>query len=235
MFDTQTFPGQRYGKAFFPVVHVADQYQAVRDLEVAAWSDADGAFLISHGPMQAEELAELYALCKGVVPGAFLLGANFYPKPLLQAFGYAPKCGLDALWADDGMPRYDPPRPATVNDIRAESSFRGLLFGGLAFKGQRQVDDSLIPQVVELAKACMDVIVTSGPETGTAPALRKMALLRECCGDFPLGIASGMTPENIRDFLPYADCFLVNTGISSDGGLTLDKRLTPRMAELIHT
>ncbi len=101
-------------------------------------------------------------------------------------------------------------------------------------EGQRQVDDSLLPLVVELTKACVDVVVTSGPETGTAPALRKMALLRECCADFPLGIASGMTPENIRDFLPYADCFLVNTGISSDGGLTLDKRLTPRMAELIH-
>nr|NIN71503.1 hypothetical protein [Gemmatimonadota bacterium]NIO31186.1 hypothetical protein [Gemmatimonadota bacterium] len=34
-------------------------------------------------------------------------------------------------------------------------------------------------------------------------------------GGFPLAIASGITPENVGDYLDVADCFLVATGISS--------------------
>jgi predicted TIM-barrel enzyme len=33
-------------------------------------------------------------------------------------------------------------------------------------------------------------------------------------GDYPLAIASGITPENIEKYLPYVDYFLVATGIS---------------------
>jgi predicted TIM-barrel enzyme len=32
-------------------------------------------------------------------------------------------------------------------------------------------------------------------------------------GEAPLGIASGITPENVEEYLPLADCFLVATGI----------------------
>ena len=33
-------------------------------------------------------------------------------------------------------------------------------------------------------------------------------------GDTPLAIASGITPENVEVYLPFADSFLVATGIS---------------------
>ena len=38
--------------------------------------------------------------------------------------------------------------------------------------------------------------------------------MKEAVGDFPLAIASGITPENVADYLDVADCFLVATGIS---------------------
>ena len=34
-------------------------------------------------------------------------------------------------------------------------------------------------------------------------------------GDTPLAIASGITPENVEEYLPYADSLLVATGISN--------------------
>ena len=32
-------------------------------------------------------------------------------------------------------------------------------------------------------------------------------------GDLPLAIAGGIIPENVRDYLPISDCYLVATGI----------------------
>jgi predicted TIM-barrel enzyme len=38
--------------------------------------------------------------------------------------------------------------------------------------------------------------------------------MKAALGDVPLAIASGITPENVGDYLEMADCFLVATGIS---------------------
>ena len=38
--------------------------------------------------------------------------------------------------------------------------------------------------------------------------------MKHAIGDSPLAIASGITLENVSQYLPIADCFLVATGIS---------------------
>ena len=37
--------------------------------------------------------------------------------------------------------------------------------------------------------------------------------MKAALGDFPLAIASGITPDNVADYLPFSDCYLVATGI----------------------
>ena len=66
----------------------------------------------------------------------------------------------------------------------------------------------------ETAVPYLDVITTSGTATGQAASLSKIRQIRAAIGDHPLAIASGLTPENITSYLPYANCFLVATGIS---------------------
>jgi hypothetical protein len=74
--------------------------------------------------------------------------------------------------------------------------------------------------VEELAAAArvssrfIDVVTTSGPGTGLEAHRGKIATMKGAIGDFPLAIASGITPENANDYLDLADCFLVATGIS---------------------
>jgi predicted TIM-barrel enzyme len=46
--------------------------------------------------------------------------------------------------------------------------------------------------------------------------VEKIARMKEAIGTHPLAIASGITPENVEQYLPIANCFLVATGISSD-------------------
>ena len=88
----------------------------------------------------------------------------------------------------------------------------GLYFGGVAFKYQRPVDD--LAQAAMIAADYMDVVTTSGPGTGHAASLEKISCLKQALGDQPLAIASGITPENVGDYLDRADCFLVATGVS---------------------
>jgi predicted TIM-barrel enzyme len=47
--------------------------------------------------------------------------------------------------------------------------------------------------------------------------VEKIRTIREAIpSDKPLAIASGITPENVRDFLPYIDYVLVATGVSKN-------------------
>jgi len=86
------------------------------------------------------------------------------------------------------------------------------LLRGVAFKYQRPVED--LASAARIAMRYMDVVTTSGPGTGIAAEREKIVAMREATGDFPLAIASGITPDNVGDYLEVADCFLVATGIS---------------------
>lgn len=106
-----------------------------------------------------------------------------------------------------------------INSLRRRSEWQGLYFGGVAFKYQRPVLE--LEMAAMLAASYMDVITTSGPGTGLAAEVEKIRRMRAAIEDKPLAIASGITPENVKDYLGIADCFLVATGISRDF-VTLD-------------
>lgn len=83
----------------------------------------------------------------------------------------------------------------------------------MAFKKQRVVSPEHYGLSASIATSFMDVVCTSGVKTGSAPDLEKIKSIRQGCGrDRVLAIASGITPENVIDFLPYANCLLVATG-----------------------
>jgi phosphoribosylanthranilate isomerase len=66
------------------------------------------------------------------------------------------------------------------------------------------------------------VICTSGPGTGVPADIAKVRALRAGT-TAPIALASGITPENVRDYLPYVDAYLVGTGIETRFGV-LDPR-----------
>jgi predicted TIM-barrel enzyme len=109
----------------------------------------------------------------------------------------------------------------------ARSGWRGLHFGGVAFKHQEQVSEPAL--AARLAQPHVDVVTTSGAATGVAAPLAKIAAMKAALGDHPLGVASGVTPENVGQYLGLVDCFLVATGIS-DSHAELNQA---RAAELV--
>ncbi|MFC1644454.1 BtpA/SgcQ family protein [Patescibacteria group bacterium] len=219
-----TYPGY---KEVFPkkntllaVVHVKDYHQAFESINVLVDEGVDGAFLISHGQIGYTYLSGLLMAVKDKNPN-FWMGLNFLDVSLIKnSFLYTP-LESDGLWEDNAgiVDSFVDKENNFSRDIwnfrkTMRNDWKGLYFGGVAFKYQAQPSD--LSYVSKAATQCMDVITTSGDQTGEPPSIEKVSVIREAIGGFPLAVASGMTPENVNDFISLVDCFLVSTGISSD-------------------
>lgn len=197
-----------------PVVHAENGEQTLRNVGIAHDAGADGVFLINHG-ITYTELLEHYATVREAFP-RFWIGINFLDLGR-RGIKALPE-SANGIWTDNAgiIEHHSDPTAGARRDWRERQfiGWRGIYFGGVAFKYQKpEVVD--MARVAELAAPFVDVVTTSGPGTGEAADPEKIRLMKEAIGDKPLAIASGITPENISEYLPYADCFLVATGISS--------------------
>lgn len=187
----------------FAVIHVHNYKQALKNCDVAARAGFDGVFLISHGELRFNELAGLLWPCRQLVP---YVGVNFLDLPIPSiAIEYA-LCGFYGVWTDQ---TFLADRPSFDERLGIE------VFSGFAFKHQQQPasTDDLISGAQEAILYC-DVLTTSGPATGQPASVEKLRTIRGAIGDHRLAVASGVTAENVRSFMPYVNDFLVATGIN---------------------
>lgn len=209
-------PSFPHRHAILPVIHVQDATQAVRDTGIALEAGCDGVFLFGGGtrahlrsPMSVYDAVRSHfptawiGVWEGRVPGRdFPLSA-------------------DGLWTDNaGIDETQEVQVRAAQDRleRRKARWRGLYFGGVAFKYQRPVPEALLPAACWAASPFMDFVTTTGPGTGYPPTREKIAIMREALGRHPLAISSGITPENVGTFLDLADAFLVATGIEARWG-----------------
>lgn len=215
--DTSS-PIQRFRSVFanrhavLPVIHVESAPQALRNAQIAREASADGVFLINHG-MSWEVLLSIHQEVTRAFP-SWWVGVNCLDLSPEEVFGrLSPE--VDGVWVDNAQIREDhqtQTEAEAVSLARSASGWPGLYFGGVAFKYQRQVSD--LAAAATLAAKFMDVVTTSGAGTGQAANVEKIKTMKEALGETPLAIASGITPENVSLYLPFADALLVATGIS---------------------
>ncbi len=195
-----------------PVIHVASQQQALRNAKIARDANVDGLFLINHGM----SYTELLAIHRAVLAEHhdWWVGVNCLDLSPIEVFRYIDNT-VSGVWVDNAMIDENAEVQSLaerVLDAQREAEWNGLYFGGVAFKYQRPVTD--LAQAATKAARYMDVVTTSGPGTGHAALPDKISAMKQALGDHPLAIASGITPENVGDYLDSGDCFLVATGIS---------------------
>ena len=104
---------------------------------------------------------------------------------------------------------------------KMQLAWSGLYFGGVAFKYKRQVDHDELGAAAARAAHYMDVVCTSGPETGKPASIEKIQAMHAGLGDgaTSLAVASGITVDNVKAYLPYVDAYLVGTGIEKEFGV----------------
>ncbi len=235
-------------RVFLPVVHCMDRAQVEAAVAVAIENGADGVWLINQGGMNHDAVL---AAAKAAVPETLWGGVNLLgftaTRALEKVYKATARAGwkIDGVWSDDASVRDD--ERATFQELTlgawnetkasayTEPHWRPLYFGGVAFKHRRHVPDELLGMAAaKAARDGVDVVTTSGPETGTPPSVDKVKRMRDGLGsDHALAIASGVTPKNIRSFLPYVDAFLVATGIEKKFG-TFDPKKLKAVADAIH-
>lgn len=197
-----------------PVIHYADDNQAMRNAERAVAAGCPGVMLIEMSGKN-HVLPQIAGSIKAVWPD-LLVGLNFLNATTAREMPSSMIYQLDMTWTDEQLTHSS--GGARMEAIRIAQSLNGrrdhLFFCGVAFKYQPAEPDpaSAAREAVRLGM----IPTTSGPGTGQAADPSAIAALRAAIGpDAPLAIASGITPENVGAFLPHLSHILVSTGVSS--------------------
>ena len=213
---------KQQGLLVLPVIHVLDNEQAESNARLAFDAGCPGVFLINHD-FAYEKFLPIIRHVRQVFPDKWI-GVNFLAKTGKIAFPVLAELErdgvrVDGYWADDA--RIDERHTADdqveaeeIADVKAASGWNGLYFGGTAFKKQREVDATDYGKSASIACNFMDVVTTSGIATGHSADLEKIKTFRTVCGNTPIGLASGITPDNVSSYAAYVDCVLVATGIN---------------------
>jgi len=220
-------------KRFFPVIHIDTPEQALRQIDIAVQAKADGVWLISHEMdhgLTMSTFRQARELDSRLWIGINLLGLHSHAAMKIVS---QDDDEINGLWCDIGGVDDHGVGANAKNawELKCNSGWEGEYFGSVAFKAGPSVDDPAT--VAKLATEYMDVVTTSGPATGVAASVDKIRGMKDAMGEHRLAIASGITPENVQDYLPYVDDFLVATGISKDfHRLDLDK--VQELSAIIH-
>jgi uncharacterized protein len=200
----------------FPVVHIVELNQACRNAEIAFKSGADGIFLINHDS-PTSNLLDCYNAVRKANPGAWI-GLNFLDRQPIDAVSLLPP-DVDGLWVDDGgisEDHHGDLKAQNLKDhldkVQGMRSHPVLLFGGVAFKYQQPVNN--LSDVAVRAMECMDVVTTSGPQTGSPADVSKIEEMKNAIGEYPIGLASGVGFQNIFHYRSVS-AFLVASSICS--------------------
>ncbi len=216
------------------VVHVENLAQAKRNAAIALNEGADGIFLINHD-VEALDLIFSYEEIRALYPTLWI-GLNFLDLGRSEALGVLPP-DASGLWVDNAgifetVVYIETAEAEYFSERKKLSQKPFLYFGGVAFKYQ-----ALVTDFAAMARASipfMDVVTTSGEATGKAADIQKIKIMKKALGEHPLAVASGITSENVRTFMPHVDCFLVATGIS-DSHTELNPARVRELATIVHS
>lgn len=230
---------RRSVKRLLPVIHVADETQALEQVRIARDNGADGVWLIDHSN-SAKELTEVYRKVRAE-HSDFWIGLNFLDLSTADAaFLVAAQIkGVDGLWSDDaGIEDIGPQGWALrIPALFEKYGWHGEYFGGVAFKHQNHVHSQDViagsRMAAEAASDWVPIICTSGSATGVAAEIEKIKAMSSVVGPNRLALASGVTPWNAAQYMPYVDHFLVATGISRNFH-ELDPEKVRMLAKTLH-
>jgi hypothetical protein len=197
-----------------PVIHYADDNQAMRNAERAIEAGCAGVMLIE---MRGQNAGLLFigGAIKRRWPAAHV-GINHLGAEFEQAAHQNIGAALDSTWTDDQLTYSSAPiDPGAIRISRAlESAPPHAVFCAVAFK--YQADEADPADAAAKAVSLGFIPTTSGPATGVAANPARIERMRELIGPkAPLALASGITPDNAQAFAPLLSHMLVATGVSA--------------------
>lgn len=203
-------------KEIIPVIHVLYENQAKQEIQKMLNCGLKKCFLISHGRYNYYQLIALAKNLK-LINKDLWIGLNLLDlgESSFENAAFFNNI-IDAIWIDNSHIGVDKQKSDKLVKSWQKSDFKGLYFGGVAFKYCKQ-PNNLIEATKEACNS-MDIITTSGLATGIAADLNKIKTMKEAAGDKSLAIASGVKSSNIKEFKEFIDYFLVASSIEDSFG-----------------
>lgn len=193
-----------------PVIHMVNVNQVLTNVNTCLECGIEKVFLINH-QVNSSDLVACAVNTKIKYPNLWI-GVNMLGEKTEDVlFMNMP---IDGIWCDATI---------TPERVKKYRNFKGLFFGGLAFKYQ--------PQPADLKAACeesilaTDVSTTSGSGTGRAADVNKIKDIRNYLGNHPMAIASGVSAQNIDNYKDLANYLLVASSITSKSEMIIKDKL----------
>lgn len=189
----------------------------IKDLELSFANGADAiVFETSDYKKLDEHLGEIRKRFPKHVIGVNFLGPDSNLHTYKETFALAKKHNLQIAWTDfSGIDLIKEAKEVSLHTIQAEKPAGVFYVSGIHMKYSTLLDPT---KTIELsatqAMGWVDGIVITGPKTGVPTDPEKARRARAVVGKHPLGVASGVSAENVHALLPYIDYALVNSSIA---------------------
>lgn len=200
-----------------PVIHMLDDEQVMINVSTCLSEGIKKVFLIHHG-LDNGHLLRTAEIIKNRHPELWI-GVNLLGVPTTEVLKMELPF-VDAVWTDDGLTHLS---WAQLEEIFALRKFKGLFFGGIAFKYQKQPSD--LKEACDKAIRFIDVPTTSGAGTGKAATTSKIKEIKSFLNEKPLALASGIDSSNISNYVGNVDYYLVASSITDEGEIINENKL----------
>lgn len=191
--------------------------ECLQDLENSFNNGADAIVFEGHDYKKMDSLfTEIRKKYPTHVIGVDFLGPDENLYTYKETFDLAKKHKLQIAWTDfSGVDQIKEAADANLHDIQANTSPDIFYVSGIHMKYSNLIDENkTIEKSALQAMGFVDGIILTGPKTGVAADPEKVIRVKKVVHDYPVGLASGTSAENIKPFLPYIDFILVNTSIA---------------------
>eukprot|EP01102_Stenamoeba_stenopodia_P000922 TRINITY_DN10844_c0_g1_i1.p1 TRINITY_DN10844_c0_g1~~TRINITY_DN10844_c0_g1_i1.p1 ORF type:complete len:380 (+),score=75.28 TRINITY_DN10844_c0_g1_i1:25-1140(+) len=238
-----------------PVIHIVDEQQTLRNVEIAIRCGCDGVWLIDHFNFNTDNIERCFKAAKKQFPQLWI-GVNllqFLRRPL-DVFSWIAKTipDCDGLWSDASF--IDPVQlerqqkklvvscfknvvdqqvAKRIRSAQVKSGWKGLYFGGVAFKGQQAYHPDqeegtpeaqlVLDHAARLATHFMDVVITSGYTTGVACSPTKLVAMQSVRPLAVSGLGSITAAANraeavalMKTYCELVDVFFFATQVCKD-------------------
>jgi len=216
-------------KSLLPVIHILNEEQVLRNADLVFSCDVPGIFLIDMSGADSSTI-QLAKTVKLAYPSK-KIGVNMLSyRDNLLSLKAAESANLDMVWIDNPGLSSDSENPNAKAIANIDTSVK--IFGSVAFKTQRYEPS---PEIA--AKKAFDfgwVPTTSGVSTGVAADLDKIKRMSSVIPN-SLAIASGITPNNISNYIAFADYFLVATGLQNESFYEFDDTKVKKIMSFINS
>ena len=199
------------------------------DCEASIEGGADAVILINENMPEGvkktqfpplAELEEAVKTCRARYPD-LKIGVNWLGDDKDDPYGYkggfrlARENGLCLVWTDvSGIDLIKEAPALSLHEIAAARPPGVFYASGIHMKYTHLLDEGkTIEESALQAIGWLDGVIVTGPKTGTASDPEVVKRARKVLGTYPLGVASGVTAENVATIREYVDFYIVHTGI----------------------